>query len=104
MIGIVVLLGLAAFLSLNPYLIAIFSFSQVFMIVGIGLFVVALVTRGSESVAEENSPNKAAASIDDSEDRAYVLGNGRLAGSRGTAMVSTSRLRSHLQLRRLKNP
>jgi len=38
-----VLLGLLAFLSLNPYLITIFAFAQVLIVIGVILFLIALI-------------------------------------------------------------
>jgi hypothetical protein len=64
MIGFVALLGLAAFLSLDPYLITIFAFAQVLLIVGVALFMIALIAGRSASVADVLTQN---------EDRLYVV-------------------------------
>ena len=78
LIGTVVLLGLAAFLSLNPFLITVFAFAQVFMIVGVVMFVIALLTSRRVLVVEEQSPHKATYDIEDPGDRVYVVKSGRL--------------------------
>jgi protein-S-isoprenylcysteine O-methyltransferase Ste14 len=68
MVGLVALLGLAAFASLNPYLITIFAFFQVLIIVGVVLFIVALITSRGALAADAVTQN---------EDRLYVLKGGR---------------------------
>jgi hypothetical protein len=68
MIGLVALLGLAAFVSLNPYLMTIFAFAQVLMIVGVVLFIVALIASRSTSMADAPAQN---------EERLYVVKGGR---------------------------
>jgi hypothetical protein len=77
-IGLVVLLGLVAFLSLNPYLITIYAFTQVFLIFGVALFVIALIT-SRRVLVEKQAPDQAAADTD-SGDRVYVLKSGQLQG------------------------
>lgn len=76
LIGLVVLLGLAAFCTLNPYLITLFAFSQILMVAGIGLFLVALVTRRSV-VKERQASQKTPASVSDSAIRIRALLRGR---------------------------
>ena len=59
MIGLVVLLGLLAFVSLNPYLITVFAFAQVFIILGIVLYLIALIISRRHLVVGEQPPDKA---------------------------------------------
>jgi hypothetical protein len=76
MIGLVALLGLAAFVSLNPYLITVFAFAQVFIIAGVVLFIIALIASRSVLVAGELA-RKETRDIRGAEDRLYLLTNGR---------------------------
>jgi hypothetical protein len=64
MIGLVVLLELLAFLSLNTYLITIFAFAQMFIVVGISLFLIAIITGRHATVVGERGPDEASADTD----------------------------------------
>jgi hypothetical protein len=64
MIGLVVLLGLLAFLSLNPYLITVFAFAQVFIIIGVVLFLIALIASRRARGGSEPDQDGSAADLD----------------------------------------
>lgn len=73
MIGLVVLLGLFAFISLNPYLLAIFAFAQVFLALGVLLFVLAVIAHRRELVVDERTQN---------QERLYVVKGKRQPAAR----------------------
>jgi protein-S-isoprenylcysteine O-methyltransferase Ste14 len=74
MIGLVALLGMVGFVSLNPYLITIFAFAQILLIVGVVLFMIALIASRSTLAADAVTQN---------EDRLYVVKGGRQTLVRG---------------------
>jgi hypothetical protein len=95
LIGAMVILGLAAFMTLDPYLIALFALAQPLIVLGVALFTVALLKRSTEIASQ-------AAVSEERESITSIKENGVVPAAVSAAMIP-SRVIAHGPLNWIKS-